>query len=152
MNSLVAGRQHIQELMSAVEVMEKLLEDKKREADLLELLHFAAKGGSTMIVSELLKRGAEVNATDAMDETPLHFAARAGHVEICEALLAKGAAKDPLNVQDFTPLVVAGRHDQAATVNLLMEKGAGVAGMRGAVPLSAGSAERATPSSASFWP
>jgi len=92
-------------------------------------LHFAAKGGSTMIVSELLKRGAQVNAIDAMDETPLHFAARAGHVEICEALLAKGATKDALNVQDFTPLVVAGHAKQASTVSFLVEKGAGAGGL-----------------------
>lgn len=90
-------------------------------------LHFAAAGGSSMITSELLKLGADVDALDAVDETPLHIAARNGGVPICELLVKAGATIDAVNKQGMTPLVVSGHANQEAVCRFLADKGAGVA-------------------------
>jgi len=92
-------------------------------------LHFAAAGGSTEIATELLKRGADVDAPDANEETPLHFAARAGHTSICEMLLDAGAKMDTVSSQELTPFVLAGQANQEAACRLLADRGARVAGM-----------------------
>lgn len=92
-------------------------------------LHFAANGGSTVIATDLLQLGAEVDAVDVCNETPLHCAARAGHVSMCDLLLSNGAAIDALNEQDMTPLVVAGHAKQEATCRLLVDRGGTAGGM-----------------------
>jgi len=92
-------------------------------------LHFAALGGSATVTTELLKRGAEVDALDAGDETPLHIAARAGHTCICELLLSAGAKTDAVSKQGLTPLVVAGHASQEQACRLLADCGAGVGGL-----------------------
>jgi len=90
-------------------------------------LHFAAAGGSSLIASELLKLGADVDALDAVDETPLHIAARNGGVPICELLLKAGAKIDAVNKQGMTPLVVSGHANQELACSFLADNGAGVA-------------------------
>jgi hypothetical protein len=92
-------------------------------------LHFAAVGGSAKVASELLKRGAEVDALDACDESALHFAARAGHPGICEVLLNSGANVNLVNDQEMTPLVVAGHAKQEATCRFLADNGGHAGGM-----------------------
>lgn len=92
-------------------------------------LHFAAKGGSTIIATELLKRHADINALDACDETPLHIAAREGHLAICELFLRSGANMQAVSSDGLTPLVVAGLSNQPDICRLLVEGGAGVGGV-----------------------
>jgi hypothetical protein len=92
-------------------------------------LHFAATGGSTEVVADLLKCGAEVDALDACDETALHFAARAGHKGVCEVLLGSRANIDAMNVRDMTPLIVAGHANKEPVCRFLADKGATVGGM-----------------------
>lgn len=90
-------------------------------------LHFAAAGGSSMIISELLKLGADIDALDAVDETPLHIAARNGSAPICELLVKAGANIDAVNKQGMTPLVVSGHANQEPACRFLADNGAGVA-------------------------
>jgi hypothetical protein len=92
-------------------------------------LHFAAVGGSAKVASDLLKRGAEVDALDACDESALHFAARAGHPGICEVLLNSGASVNLVNDQEMTPLVVAGHAKQEAACRFLADNGGHAGGM-----------------------
>jgi hypothetical protein len=92
-------------------------------------LHFAAVGGSVKFASDLLKRGAEVDALDACNESALHFAARAGHPGICEVLLNSGANVNLVNDQKMTPLVVAGHAKQEATCRFLADNSGHAGGM-----------------------
>jgi ankyrin repeat protein len=55
------------------------------------------------IVELLLRKGADVNFVDALDNTPLHKACKNCHLEIVELLIAKGANKDVINAYSETP-------------------------------------------------
>jgi ankyrin repeat protein len=54
-------------------------------------LHWSAKNGYIAITSELIQRGAKVNAFGEYQRTPLNMAAFDGQVAICELLLTHGA-------------------------------------------------------------
>ncbi|KAK9819273.1 hypothetical protein WJX81_003636 [Elliptochloris bilobata] len=58
-----------------------------------ELIHIAARNGHCVLLEELLKRGADINALDfgGMRRTALHWACLMGHVDIVEQLIAHGA-------------------------------------------------------------
>ncbi|KAF7308092.1 Multiple ankyrin repeats single kh domain [Mycena kentingensis (nom. inval.)] len=58
----------------------------------LTALHLAAALGSTMVVSELIEKGAAVNATNPNNITPLHLAAENGCEDVVALLLDNGAA------------------------------------------------------------
>jgi hypothetical protein len=92
-------------------------------------LHFAAKGGSLEITTELLDVGAEVNAADTFGETSLHFAARSGHVDVCELLLARGANINALSEHGMTPLVVSGQASHELVCRMLADHGGSAGGM-----------------------
>lgn len=93
------------------------------------LLHFAAVGGATSMVAELLEQGAEVDGLDANDETPLHMAARAGHAPICALLHGAKANLNAVNRQGMSPLMIAGHASQEQACRLLFDVGACVAGV-----------------------
>ena len=57
-------------------------------------LHIASFVGLPEITSELILRGADVNAVTARGETPLHFAARSGRAAVTSLLLKAGAKVD----------------------------------------------------------
>jgi len=57
-------------------------------------LHIASFVGLAEITSELILRGADVNAATSRGETPLHFAARCGRAEVTSLLLTAGAKVD----------------------------------------------------------
>ncbi|KAI5889880.1 ankyrin, partial [Schizophyllum commune H4-8] len=65
-------------------------------------LHFAAWHGHLIIVSMLLERGADVNATDVHHHTPLHDAAQKGHAEIAKLLVDRGAALEARSMSGWT--------------------------------------------------
>ncbi len=56
-----------------------------------EQLIEAAKNGDAAQVSDLLKKGADVNAKGKSDWTALMFATSRGHAEVVRLLLDKGA-------------------------------------------------------------
>lgn len=78
-----------------------MLRESKR---LNEELHTAVRGGNKERVIELLKQGADVNASDEHGNTPLHFAAWGNHQEVIELLLGSGADFDAKNQDQKTIL------------------------------------------------
>ncbi|WP_353270420.1 ankyrin repeat domain-containing protein [Wolbachia endosymbiont (group A) of Myopa testacea] len=66
----------------------------------------AAKKGDINEVRRLISEGANVNATDWLQETPLHFAAASGHKQVVQALLDKGANVNAEDEEGNTPLAL----------------------------------------------
>ncbi|KAI9994970.1 hypothetical protein PInf_011850 [Phytophthora infestans] len=70
-------------------------------------LHWAAVMGRHRVISELVKRGADVNAKDSHGRTPLHWAARHNYADAVEELLAVDADFLQLDHGGMTPLAFA---------------------------------------------
>ncbi|KAE9349357.1 hypothetical protein PF008_g6944 [Phytophthora fragariae] len=70
-------------------------------------LHWAAVMGRHRVISELVKRGADVNAKDSHGRTPLHWAARHNYAGAVEELLAVDADYLQLDHDGMTPLAFA---------------------------------------------
>jgi ankyrin repeat protein len=51
----------------------------------------AARHGNTQLVQQLLDAGAQIEATNWVNETPLHVAAGLGHLEVIRLLIKRGA-------------------------------------------------------------
>ena len=66
-------------------------------------LHIAASSGNYQICSLLLRRNADVNATDESGNTALHAAAREKKWDIAELLLVKGASREKENAKITIP-------------------------------------------------
>jgi len=75
------------------------------------------------IVELLIKKGANVNFVDALDNTPLHKACEGFHLEIVKLLLEHGAEKDCENAYSYTPEDLANEckdsEKRAAIIELL---------------------------------
>ena len=85
-------------------------------------LREAAANGDVAAIHDLLKAGAEPNASNFVGNTPLHYAAHRGRTEAIEALLAAGADQNAKNVYGATPLDIAlrdGRHEAARALGQL---------------------------------
>ncbi|RWS03952.1 serine/threonine-protein phosphatase 6 regulatory ankyrin repeat subunit A-like protein [Dinothrombium tinctorium] len=68
-------------------------------------LHLAAKFGRLNRVLDLIRYGADVNATDKQLLTALHYAARGGHSPVIETLIAQSNIKiNILDISGMTPL------------------------------------------------
>lgn len=87
-------------------------------------LHIAANNGAHALVTELLDRGEDVNASLPSGYTALHLASSNGHTRVVELLLDYGAAIDAVAQSVITPLAraVARRHIETAA--LLLARGA----------------------------
>ena len=72
----------------------------------LSALQCAACKGHLAVVIELIKAGADVNATGIGDETPLHVATRTGRACVVAVLLAAGADAKKVDSEGRKPLEV----------------------------------------------
>jgi ankyrin repeat protein len=90
-------------------------------------LHHAAESGQLEIVKLLLKKGADINATDKYYLwTPLHRAAKFGKGDVAAYLIKKGAKVNAVSGRGFMPLHVAIQNQQTELVRLLIAKGSDV--------------------------
>ena len=67
------------------------------------------------IVSLLIEKGAQVNATDQYLDTPLHYVSRTSHVDLGQLLVHHGASVDKVNKKGMTPLNTAFTMKQLTT-------------------------------------
>jgi len=92
------------------------------EDELLE----ASEIGNTGRASQLIKKGANVNARDADGQTPLIKASANGHEKTVVELLNAGAHMQLFDKEGRTALIEAARNNRPAVVALLLEKGANI--------------------------
>lgn len=76
--------------------------------DLVDTNLWRAKDGQLLTrVTDLLKKGANVNAVDQYDMTPLHYAAESkAPIEVVKLLLKKGANVNANDTNNTTPLQI----------------------------------------------
>ena len=88
------------------------------------LLHRSAAVGMKQRCEDLIKRGAQVDATDYGYDTPLIYAAEEGHTDVCQMLLDCGAELRYKNRLGDTALSEAARKGSFDTCQLLLSRGA----------------------------
>ncbi len=88
------------------------------------LLHLATNNGNPAIIRILLNYGAEVDATDYMDNTALCIAAELGHLEAIRTLIQYNANVSHQNMRGDTPLMLAAANKKDEATTLLLESGA----------------------------
>ncbi|TWU59732.1 Ankyrin repeats (3 copies) [Rubripirellula tenax] len=66
-------------------------------------LHLAALDGDQLLIRELIRHGADVDAQCGTGQTPLWFACNGGHYEAIKELLASGADYTITNNDGYTP-------------------------------------------------
>lgn len=102
----------------------ELIGATQHEFGAISLLHWAAFGGASDLVNELLASSGDANALDGRGHTPLMMAAEGGHPAVVKALLAKQAdvnLKSPAGASALTLAQANGREEVA---RLLIEAGA----------------------------
>lgn len=88
-------------------------------------LHYAVKLEHPLLIEELLKRGANLEAGDENNHfTPLHWAALQGKVRAAEMLLKKGAKIDARGKHGHTPLHIAILNLKPDAAKFFIERGA----------------------------
>uniref|UniRef100_A0A915B8B1 26S proteasome non-ATPase regulatory subunit 10 n=1 Tax=Parascaris univalens TaxID=6257 RepID=A0A915B8B1_PARUN len=88
-------------------------------------LHYAASKNHPIILSLLLKNGANVNAQDRYHATPLHRAASQGHQKIVSLLLANPQLRiDVTDSSGCSPLHLAVEEHREDVALALVERGA----------------------------
>jgi hypothetical protein len=88
------------------------------------LLHTAAHNERLLVVEELLRRNADVNATNAQGGTPLHDCIQRGNAQIASILVTRGADLTIKNQAGQTPLAYAITLNRSEIVELLRQHGA----------------------------
>jgi ankyrin repeat protein len=87
-------------------------------------LLLASAGGWNIAASELLKKGAQVNARTSSGETALEAAAFRGYLPLVDTLLKRGANPNARNGRRETPLIVAIKEGHSPVVKRLLAAGA----------------------------
>jgi ankyrin repeat protein len=89
-------------------------------------LHLAAFFGHAGVVTELLRRGAQVDAwsRNSLANQPLHAAAAGGSLEVCRLLVEAGADVNARQHGAYSPLHEAAHNGNRPLVELLLDNGA----------------------------
>jgi ankyrin repeat protein len=82
-------------------------------------LRKAVKSCNSDRVIELIREGADPNATDSFRTTALHMAAKMGHKEIVLLLLEAGADKSVQNSDGFTPVNLSQQNGRREVTEIL---------------------------------
>lgn len=90
----------------------------------MNALHLASKDGHVTVVSELLSRGALVDAATKKGNTALHIASLAGQEEVVKLLIQHNASVNVQSQNGFTPLYMAAQENHDSVVKLLLANGA----------------------------
>lgn len=90
----------------------------------MNALHLASKDGHVTVVSELLSRGALVDAATKKGNTALHIASLAGQEEVVKLLIQHSASVNVQSQNGFTPLYMAAQENHDSVVKLLLANGA----------------------------
>jgi ankyrin repeat protein len=83
-------------------------------------LHYACKAGNAEVVSELLKRGALVNAKDNHSKTPLLIASKGGFSDVVKHLLPRGAGVNNTDDQGLSALHYAAKFGHFEVLDILI--------------------------------
>ena len=90
-------------------------------------LHFACKHNHQDFVAFLMKRNADISATEThYGMTPLDLAAAHGHMEVAEVLITCGANVNCQDSAGSTPLHTAAEASHIGIVRLLLKNGADI--------------------------
>ena len=92
--------------------------------DLEQLLFVAIGRGDLNAIRALLNNGVDVEAKNAIGDTPLVHAAINGQAGAVRVLLARGANPNLPNVHGFTAMQVAAEHGREDIIDALFEMGA----------------------------
>jgi len=84
----------------------------------------AAKNAQSAAVTQIIKRGGDVNTAEADGTTALHWAVRAADAALVKQLLAAGANAGAANRYGITPLQIAAENGDASTLRALLAAGA----------------------------
>jgi len=80
----------------------------------------ASQAGHYMVAQALIENGADVNASNKLDQMPLHLAANHGHKDLVELLLFHKAKVNVKDRDGFTPLHCAACNGKSNVVKLLI--------------------------------
>ncbi|XP_029464279.1 ankyrin repeat domain-containing protein 27 isoform X2 [Rhinatrema bivittatum] len=87
-------------------------------------LHVAALHGHSVLVSLLLKHGANLGAKTATRAVPLHLACQNGHDQVVKCLIDCSAKQNKKDANGNTPLIFACLNGHYKAAALLLERGA----------------------------
>src|SRR5438552_1564696 len=108
---------------SSIEPSLKRANTNSSQEQLNKELLSAAKAGQLHQVKALIRKGADLKATNKDGWTPLHYAARYGHLDVVKFLIDKGADVKATNKYGRTPLHYAARAGKLDVVKFLIDKG-----------------------------
>jgi hypothetical protein len=108
--------------------MRKIIYTPTKYYDICTPFQAAVMNGYLDVTKVFLEKGADVNSTDNISNTPLHWAAENGHLDVVKYLVEeKGADGKAADKNGNTPLHWAARYDHWDVVKHLVEqKGADV--------------------------
>ncbi|WP_373637709.1 ankyrin repeat domain-containing protein [Arthrobacter sp. ZGTC412] len=93
------------------------------QAQLDRELIVAAKANNVPLASELIQRGGNVNAKDAIQDSAFLYAGAEGFNEVLRLTLAAGADVASTNRYGGTALIPASEHGHVETVQILVDAG-----------------------------
>jgi len=99
-------------------------------------VHVAARKGDSATLEELVEHGANINATNARNETALYLAVESSCLKCVNLLLASNADPSIASKLKITPLEVAIDNDQAEITQVLITAKSSYAGIHRALILA----------------